>query len=71
MYLEAMKAIYDYTEVVGEIQDVTIFGFDFDDVDTTREFIKILKQAEGSGDRLNPDDLRERLGLGVPDDAII
>jgi len=48
MYLEAMRAIYDYTEVVGEIQDVTIFGFDFDDVDTTREFIKILKQAVGS-----------------------
>lgn len=71
MYLEAMRAIYDYTEVVGEIQDVTIFGFDFDDVDTTREFIKILKQAEGSGDRLTPEDLRRRLGLEVPDDAFI
>jgi|AACY02.9.fsa_nt_gi hypothetical protein len=66
---KVQDAIDDYVEHFQE-DDVTIFNMTFSD-EVTRKFLEIIQQAINSNTRLQIDEFTERLGLDVPDGAII
>ena len=66
---KVQDAIDDYVEHFQE-DDVTIFNMTFSD-EVTRKFLEIIRQAINSNTRLQIDEFTERLGLDVPDGAII
>ena len=61
--------IDEYYDVFGRY-DIRIFNMPSDD-GTTREFIRIVRQAIEAKTPLDRDNLVERLGLDVPDEAFV
>lgn len=61
--------IDEYSDMFSR-SDVQIFNMPSDD-ETTREFIRIVRQAIEAKTPLDHDNLVERLGLDVPDEAFV
>jgi hypothetical protein len=61
--------IEEYFDVFGT-EDIRIFNMPLDD-QTTREYVRIVKQAIEAETPLDRDNLVERLGLNVPSDAFV
>lgn len=69
-FQKALDAQLRYIDSGGNLDDVLIFGADFDDPDLIKEYVKILDIASESKTRLSNENLVQRLKLEVPEDAL-